>query len=129
MTRERLLVNFFYSHAAGHAVEALHYYCLGHQAANPERAVSLALNAASARELAGYCPLVERCYAIDHPFVEPGLDSARALEAVPRQCDWILDDGRRRQDFQLHAFPGMRDYYEASDLASACRPWRLGRRG
>lgn len=55
MTRERLLVNFFYSHAVGHAVEALHY-CRGHHAVDPERAVSVALNAASAPELAAYCP-------------------------------------------------------------------------
>src|SRR6185312_16355017 len=27
----------------------------------------------------------------------------------------VLDDFRRRQDFQLRAFPGMNDYYEASD--------------
>ena len=51
MSRERLLVNFFYSHAVGHAVEALHY-CLGHQTAAPDRAVSVAINAASAHELA-----------------------------------------------------------------------------
>ncbi len=114
MTRERLLVNFFYSHAVGHAVEALHY-CLGHHAAAPERAVSVALNAATAYELAAYCPFVEASYAIEHPFVEPGADSGRALAAVPRQWDWVVDDFRRRQDFQLRAFPGMRDYYVASD--------------
>jgi hypothetical protein len=114
VTRERLLVNFFYAHPVGHAVEALHY-CLGHHAADPERAVSVALNRATACELAQYCTFVERCYEIEHPFVEPAVDSLRALEAVPREWDWILDDARRRQDFQLRAFPGMRDYYEASD--------------
>jgi len=114
VTRERLLVNFFYSHAVGHAVEALHY-CLGHHAAAPERAVSVALNAATACELAAYCPFVESSYAIAHPFVEPGTDSGLALAAVPRQWDWVVDDSRRRQDFQLRAFPGMRDYYAASD--------------
>ncbi len=114
MTRERLLVNFFYAPPVGHAVEALHY-CLGHHAAAPERAVSVALNAASARELAGYCPFVESAYAIEHGFVERGTNSARALAGVPREWDWVVDDFRRRQDFQLRAFPGMRDYYEASD--------------
>jgi hypothetical protein len=114
VTRERLLVNFFYSHAVGHAVEALHY-CLGHHAAAPERAVSVALNAATACELAAYCPFVESSYAIEHPFVEPGTDSGRALAAVPRQWDWVVDDFRRRQDRQLRAFPGMRDCYVASD--------------
>jgi hypothetical protein len=114
VTRQRLLVNFFYSHAVGHAVEALHY-CLGHQTAAPDRAVSVAINAASAHELAQYCPFVEAAYPIEHPFVDPGVDSARALEAVPATWDWIVDDARRRQEFQLHAFPGMRDYYAASD--------------
>ncbi|HJS96559.1 MAG TPA: hypothetical protein VJ741_19990 [Solirubrobacteraceae bacterium] len=114
MTRERLLVNFFYSHAVGHAVEALHY-CLGHHTAAPDRAVSVVLNAATACELAEYCPFVECWYPIEHPFVEPGVDSVRALEGVPRRWDWIVDDFRRRQDFQLRAFPGMHDYYEASD--------------
>jgi hypothetical protein len=114
VTRERFLVDFFYSHAVGHAVEALHY-CLGHHTAAPDRAVSVALNSASACELARYCPFVESAYAIEHPFVEPGVDSWRALEAVPRHWDWVVDDFRRRQDFQLRAFPGMRDYYEASD--------------
>jgi len=114
VTRERLLVNFFYAPPVGHAVEALHY-CLGHHTAAPERTVSLALNAASAYELAGYCPFVESCYAIEHPFVEGSRGSARGLANVPREWDWILDDFRRRQDFQLRAFPGMKDYYEASD--------------
>jgi hypothetical protein len=114
VTRERLLVNFFYSHAVGHAVEALHY-CLGHHTAAPERAVSVALNAASACELARYCPFVESAYPIVHSFVEPGVDSPRALAAVPRQWNWVVDDFRRHQDVQLRAFPGMRDYYEASD--------------
>jgi hypothetical protein len=114
VTRERLLVNFFYAHPVGHAVEALHY-CQGHHAGAPDRSVSVALNAASAFELAGYCPFVESEYAIEHPFVEPCPDSARALAAVPRHWDWVLDDFRRRQHFQLRAFPGMSDYYEASD--------------
>lgn len=114
MTRERLLVNFFYAPPVGHAVEALHY-CLGHHMAAPERAVSVVLNSASACELAGYCPFVESGYAIEHRFVERGTDSERALADVPRHWDWVVDDFRRRQDFQLHAFPGMRDYYEASD--------------
>jgi hypothetical protein len=119
VTRERLLVNFFYAHPVGHAVEGLHY-CQGHHAAAPDRAVSVALNAATACELAEYCPFVESCYAIEHPFVEPGVDSASALAAVPRQWDWVVDDFRRRQDFQLRAFPGMNDYYEASDRHLTC---------
>jgi hypothetical protein len=112
--RERLLVNFFYAQPVGHAVEALHY-CLGHHAADPEREISVALNAATAHELAGFCPFVETAYAIDHPFLEPCPDSVARLAPIPRHWDWVLDDFRRHQDLQLATFSGMRDYYAASD--------------
>jgi hypothetical protein len=112
--RERVLVNFFYAPPVGHAVEALHY-CAGHHAAVPERAVSVALNAATAHELAGLCPFIEAAYPIDHPFVEPCADSARRLAGVPRRWDWVLDDWRRMEPIQHQMFPGMRDFYEASD--------------
>jgi hypothetical protein len=46
VARERVLVNFFYAQQVGHAIEALHY-CLGHHAADPEREVAIALNAAT----------------------------------------------------------------------------------
>jgi len=111
---ERVLVNFFYAQPVGHAVEALHY-CHGHHAAAPGRQVSVALNASTATELARFCPFVERAYAIDHPFLAPCADSDARLAALPRHFDWVLDDGRRHQPFQLEAFPGMRDYYAASD--------------
>jgi hypothetical protein len=75
MAPERLLVNFFYAQPVGHAVEALHY-CLGHHMADPSRRVSLALNAATAHELAAFCPFVDAAYPIDHPFVEACGDSA-----------------------------------------------------
>jgi hypothetical protein len=114
MARERLLVNFFYAHPVGHAVEALHY-CLGHHAADPSREIALALNADSAVGLAGYCPFVSTAYAIEHPFVEPCPDSRSRLAALPREWDWVLDDFRRHQDIQLELFAGMRDYYAASD--------------
>jgi hypothetical protein len=54
-------VNFFYAHPVGHAVEALHY-CLGHHAAAPDREIAVVLNAASAVELARFCPFVHRAY-------------------------------------------------------------------
>ena len=79
---ERLLVNFFYSHPVGHAVEALHY-CLGHHLADPTREVSVALNAATAVELAGFCPFVSNAYAIEHPLLEPCLDSAARQAGIP----------------------------------------------
>lgn len=114
MAAERMLVNFFYAPPVGHAVEALHY-CLGHHAADPTREIAVALNAASAIELAGLCPFVTKAYAIEHPLLEPCASSAARLAVLPREWDWVLDDGRRRQDIQLELFPGLRDYYAASD--------------
>jgi hypothetical protein len=111
----RLLVNFFYAHPVGHAIEALHY-ANGYRAADPELEIAVALNAATPVELASYCPAVTAAYAIDHPFVEPAANGPeRALDAVPREWTYIVDDGRRYQPFQLELFPGMRDYYAASD--------------
>ena len=102
--RERLLVNFFYAHPVGHAIEALHY-ANGHHAADPDLEIAVALNAATPVELASFCPFVSAAYAIEHPFVEPGKDSAAALAAVPREWTWVVDDGRRHQDIQLRAVP------------------------
>ena len=112
--RERLLVNFFYAHPVGHAIEALHY-CLGHHLADPTREVSVALNAATAVELARFCPFVAHAYAVEHPLMEPCLDSAARQAGIPRRWAWVLDDFRREQDVQLAMFPGLRDYYVTSD--------------
>jgi hypothetical protein len=121
VTAERLLVNFFYANPVGHAVEALHY-CLGHHAADPTREVSVVLNAGTAIELAGFCPFVSYAFAIDHPLLEPCPDSAARQAAIPPGWDWVLDDFRRRQDYQLELFPGLRDYYNTSDrLLTATR--------
>jgi hypothetical protein len=107
---DRVLVNFFYAQPVGHAVEALHY-ANGHHAADPTRRISVALNAATPTELAALCPFVEHAYPVEHPFLEAG----HAPLTLPRRWDWVLDDPRRHQPFQTEAFPGMRDYYAASD--------------
>ncbi|NEK59448.1 glycosyltransferase family 9 protein [Geodermatophilus sabuli] len=114
MDRERMLVNLFYAQPVGHAIEALHY-CTGHAAAVPGREVSVALNAATAVELAAFCPAVTAVHPVDHPFLEPCEDSADRLRELPRDWDWVVDDTRRHQPFQYELFPGMRDYYAASD--------------
>jgi len=108
---ERVLVNFFYAYPVGHAVEALHY-AHGHHRADPTREVSVALNAETAVELADLCPWVQTAYAIDHPFLEPGPGPPLTL---PREWDWVLDDPRRYQPIQTELFPGLRDYYAATD--------------
>ncbi len=100
-----MLVNFFYAHPVGHAVEALHY-AHGHKVAAPGLEVSVALNAATAVELARFCPFVERAYAIDHPLLEPCAESAARLAEIPRDWDGIADDPRRWQDVQLATVPG-----------------------
>lgn len=111
---ERMLVNFFYAPPVGHAIEALHY-CLGHHLAHPERELSVVLNAATAVELARFCPFVSAAYAVEHPMLEPCSDSAARQAGIPCEWDWVLDDFRRRQEIQLELFPGLRDYYLTSD--------------
>ncbi len=64
---------------------------------------------------AGFCPFVSHAYAVEHPLLEPCLDSAARQARIPRRWDWVLDDFRRSQDVQLAMFPGLRDYYLTSD--------------
>ncbi|MGH4027012.1 MAG: glycosyltransferase family 9 protein [Pseudonocardiaceae bacterium] len=123
MVVDRTLVNFFYAHPVGHVVEALHY-CLGHQAAAPERKIAVALNAASPVELVSFCPFVSAVYPVDHPFVQPCPDSTARLAHLPREWDWVLDDFRRHQGIQLSLFPGLRDYYTATDRHLSTRQHR-----
>lgn len=120
---ERLLVSHFYAHPVGHAVEALHY-AHGHWRPDTSREVSVLLNARTPVELAGLCPWVTRAYAVDHPLLERCADSPARLAHVPREWDWVLDDGRRYQDWQLELFPGLREFSAASDEWFACRVGR-----
>jgi hypothetical protein len=108
---DRLLVNFFYAHPVGHAVEALHY-ANGYHLADPALKISVALNAATPVELASWCPFVSAAYAIDQPLLEPATPS---LDALPHEWEWVVDDARRHQPIQLELFPGLRDYYAATD--------------
>jgi hypothetical protein len=108
---ERLLVNFFYAHPVGHAIEALHY-ANGYHVADPALEISVALNAATPVELASFCPFVSAAYAIQQPLLERGTPS---LDHLPRDWTWVVDDARRHQSIQLEMFPGLRDFYEASD--------------
>src|SRR6187397_1137162 len=96
-----LLVNFWYAHPVGHAIEALRY-CLGYHAADPGLRISLLLNAATATELGGFCPFVERTYA------------APPLDGVPPDWDWIVEDARARQPGH-ERIPGLTEHYAASD--------------
>ena len=109
----RLLVNFWYAHPVGHAIEALRY-CLGYHLADPSLEISVALNGATPVELAACCPFVERVYAIDYvDFLGRQGDPNAALANVPHDWDYVLDDARSRQPPQL-AFGGVRRYYQAA---------------
>ncbi len=112
--RPTLLVNFWYAHPVGHAVEALRY-CLGYHRADPSRRISLLLNGATATELAGLCPFVERTYAVPYTDLLGRWGHAEAsLGGVPRAWDDVVEDGRARQPWQLDAFPGLGRFYGAA---------------
>lgn len=111
---ESVLVDFFYAQPVGHAIEALHH-ALAVKAADPTREVSVLLNSATPTELAGCCPFLTASYAVDAPFLEPAPDADASIAHVPAVWDWVLDDPRRHQPFQLEMFAGMRDHYAASD--------------
>lgn len=110
---ERLLVNYWYAHNVGHAVEGLRY-CLGHKAANPELSVSLLLNAATPVELARLCPFIDNVYAVEFTtFMEVPTDPAEALASVPREWDWIVENHRAREESH-QSFPGFRAFFDAA---------------
>ena len=109
-----LLVNFWYAHPVGHAVEALRY-CLGYHAADEELEISLLLNGATATELGSCCPFIRETYAVDYvDFLGRMGDPDAALRPVPRVWDYVLDDQRSRQPDQLELAPGVRAYYQAA---------------
>jgi hypothetical protein len=117
---DSVLVDFFYAQPVGHAIEALHHALAIHRA-DPSREVSLLLNAATPTVLAECCPFITATYAVRAPFVEPAPAADRSLAHIPRQWDWVLDDPRRHQAFQLEMFAGMRDHYAASNRRFVAR--------
>ncbi len=58
-----LLVNYWYAHPVGHAIEAVRH-CLGYKRANPDAEVSVLLNAATPVELASWCPFIAEAFAV-----------------------------------------------------------------
>jgi hypothetical protein len=119
---ESLLVNFWYAHPLGHAIEALHY-CLGYHAANRRRRVSVVLNAATPVELASLCEFVSDVYPVAYSFGSVP-DEPPDLQCIPVHWDWVVDDARRYDARQCAVFMGFARYYEAAD--SYLRP-RLGK--
>lgn len=123
MVDATLLVNFWYAHPVGHAIEALRY-CLGYHTADPTSRISLVLNAATPTELAALCPFVETTYPVSHPFLTADHYPAEPLAGVPSEWDWIVDDSRRVLADQRAVFGGFAHYYDTSDRALRARNGR-----
>lgn len=116
-----LLVNFFYAHPVGHAIEALRY-CLGYHRADPELRIGLVLTTTTPTELAGCCRFVEATYPVRYSLYG-GDDLPAAIAAIARAWDWVVDDPRGHQPDQRQFFPGPAGYYEG------CREHLTARRG
>ena len=110
---ETALVNYWYAHPVGHAIEGLRY-CLGYKAANPDMSVNLLLNRAAPVELASCCSFIDSVYSVPYTtFERPDGDPRAALAAVPREWDWVIDNHREME--RTHdAFRGFRAFYDAA---------------
>ena len=110
---ETLLVNYWYAHPVGHALEGMRY-ALGYKAANPQLRVSLLLNGASAVELARLCTFIDEVYAVPFTgFMEVDADAAEALAGVPRSWDWLVENHRVCESSH-DSFLGFRAFFDAA---------------
>jgi hypothetical protein len=76
--------------------------------------INVLLNGATPVELAGCCPFIERAYPVGYvDFLGRAGDPGAALEEVPRDWDYVVDDERSRDPRQLE-FTGLRLYYQAA---------------
>lgn len=89
----RLLINSAYYDPAGHVLEGLQH-AHGYQLANPDVAVSLLLNAASATQLAQGCPWLAGVYPVSLAELRAHGEDAPSLRAVPRAWDYVVHDPR-----------------------------------
>lgn len=108
-----LLVNFVYCQPIGHAVEALHY-AHGYHRADPDRRISVALNQATAHELAGYAEFVEQTYPIPVDVFDGAADHSAALATLPSTWDVVVSDFRGYDPAQRSLFPGLASWFDAS---------------
>src|SRR5947208_1623168 len=108
-----VLVNYWYAHPVGHAIEALRY-CLGYKAADPALKVGLLLNDSMPLELVGCCAAVDELYAVQYrTFDEPDGDPRAALGGLPRDWDWVVENHREREATH-DAYRGFRAFFDAS---------------
>ena len=107
-----LLVNYWYAHQVGHALEGLRY-ALGYFAANPEQRVSLLLNGATAIELAHGSPFLDRVYSVPfRSFMGVEGNPAASLAGVPQTWDYVVEN-RRARERPHQAFAGFKAFYDA----------------
>src|SRR4051812_38084545 len=99
-----LLVNFWYSEALGHVIEALRY-CLGYKTADPTLEISVLLNGGAPKNITHLCPFIDAVYSVQVPFVGSSTDPSTAVAHVPRDWDFIVDDRRRRDQRLIATFP------------------------
>ncbi|MFD9893915.1 glycosyltransferase family 9 protein [Amycolatopsis sp. NPDC059027] len=103
---ESVLVNFVNWEQVGHAVEAVHC-CLGYHRADPSRRIGIVLNANTATDIAHWCPFIDEVYTVDVTS-NPG---PAALAHIPRDWDWVVDDGRNWSSHR-EAYPELTRYYD-----------------
>lgn len=110
---ETLLVNYWYAHPVGHALEGMRY-ALGYKTANPAMRVSLLLNGATAVELARCCSFIDSVYAVPFTrFMEIDGDPREALAGVPQGWDWVVENHRVRESSH-DSFSGFRAFFDAA---------------
>jgi hypothetical protein len=108
-----LLVDYWYSHAVGHAVEALRA-CQAYHAGDPSLQISLVLNGSSPLELARCTPFVSSVYGAPYTsFGTPVGSPGAALRGIPRDWDHVVHHPAATDPYQAR-FEGLRRYYEAS---------------
>jgi hypothetical protein len=118
---ETLLVNYWYAHPVGHALEGMRY-ALGYKAANPELRVSLLLNGATAVELAHLCPFIEEVFPVPFTrFEEVDGDPLKALASVPRSWDWVVENHRVHEESH-GTFRGFQAFFRSRAPASSAAP-------
>jgi hypothetical protein len=116
MTDQRLslLVNYWYAHPVGHAIEGLRY-ALGYHAADPAMQVSLLLNGATPIELANCCSFLDEVYAVPYTsFNEVESDPRGALVGVPRGWDYVVENHRAREAGH-DTIAGFRAFFDAAE--------------
>lgn len=91
--QQRLVINWAYYDPAGHVLEGLQH-AYGYHCAQPDVAISLLLNAASATQLAQGCPWLDQVYPVSLAELCVHGEDAPSLRAVPRVWDYVVHDPR-----------------------------------